>query len=171
MLGPSEHSPTFNGSSTDDHHRHLLAHRRPPRHPRAADREQLAGDVSGVRYTSYLTRPQLWALDEACHALPRQALGTSYLVGSVMRRPDFRDVDVRMMLDDETYDALPGDAWRFFGFVTSRHLAAVTGLPVDFQIQRTSEANARYSGEPRNPMGMRKLGSDWIGDGRPEPKP
>src|SRR5213076_3504241 len=105
-----------------------------------------------VRYTSYLTRPQLWALDEACHGLPRQALGTSYLVGSVMRRSDFRDVDVRMMLDDEVYDSLPEDAWRFFGFVTSRHLAATAALPVDFQIQRRTEANEKYSGQPRNPI-------------------
>jgi len=35
---------------------------------------------------------------------------TPYLVGSVLERPDYRDVDVRIMLDDEPFIAMFGGA-------------------------------------------------------------
>lgn len=120
-----------------------------------------------VRYGSYLTRPQVWALDEACKPLVA-VFGPPMLVGSVMERADFRDVDLRLILMDEVYDCLEDPQWALISFLTSAHLAATTGLPVDFQFQRMTEANAAYAGKPRNPMGVRQLGRDWVGDGRPE---
>jgi len=122
--------------------------------------------VSGVRYSSYLTRPQIWALDEACKAITEAFQEPPYLVGSVMQRPDFRDVDVRLILRDKKYDRLKDREWGLFGFVTSRHLQTATGLPVDFQVQRQTEANERYAGQPRNPIGCRTFDDHWIGDQR-----
>lgn len=120
-----------------------------------------------IRYGGYIDRPTLWALNEACRPI-RAAIDMPYLVGSVMERPDFRDVDVRVILDDEEYDATPEAVWTLLGFLASRHLAAVTGLPVDFQIQRRTDANAAYGNRPRNPLGIRTM-TDWVGDQRPPP--
>lgn len=120
-----------------------------------------------IRPTGYITRAQLWALDEACKPICEAFGGPPYLVGSVTERPTFRDVDVRLILSDEEYDALPDARWGLIGFVTSRHLAAVTGLPVDFQVQRQTEANAAYPGKVRNPLGMRGFEHHWVGDQRP----
>jgi hypothetical protein len=120
-----------------------------------------------IKPTGYITRPQLWALDEACKSI-REAFGRPpYMVGSVIERPTFRDVDVRLILSDEDYDALPDAQWCLFGFVTSRHLEAVTGLPIDFQVQRQTEANAAHGDKMRNPLGVRGFEHHWIGDQRP----
>lgn len=120
------------------------------------------------RGNGYLTRPQLWALDEACKPI-REAFPDygPYLVGSVMERPDFRDVDVRLVLKDKRYDRLSDVQWGVLGFIISRHLQTVTGLPIDFQVQRQTEANAAYPGQRRNPLGLREFGTSWIGDQRP----
>ena len=121
-----------------------------------------------IRLNGYITRPQFWVLDEACKSI-RAAFPSfgPYLVGSVMERPNFRDVDVRLILMDDRYDRLGDAQWGFFGFVTSRHLAAVTGLPIDFQVQRHTEAAAAYGDKFRTPLGLRGEGH-WIGDQRPE---
>lgn len=80
----------------------------------------------------------------------------AYHVGSSLEQKDgWRDVDVRLMLPDEEYEARGfGDperpqwnkrwvstilAWSAFG----RHL---TGLPIDFQIQQQTQANAKERG-------------------------
>ena len=121
-----------------------------------------------LRPNGYITRPQLWVLDEACKPLRATFPDYGpYLVGSVMERPTFRDVDVRLILSDEQYDRLRDDEWRLLGFVTSRHLSAVTGLPIDFQFQRQAEANAAYGDKFRTPLGMRG-DHYWNGDQRPE---
>lgn len=78
-----------------------------------------------------------------------------YHVGSSLDRKDWRDVDVRLILDDEDFD-------RRFGSnrnaETNKKLAAITlafaalgkqmtGLPIDFQIQQQSHANKAYPGK------------------------
>jgi hypothetical protein len=87
-----------------------------------------------------------------------------YLVGSVNTRPDYRDVDVRIILDDARFDAAFG-GWdgkfdprrvRYLNRALSAWGQRETGLPLDVQIQRRTEANAKYDGE-RNAMGTR----DW----------
>lgn len=77
-----------------------------------------------------------------------------YLVGSSLYVPTWRDVDVRVMLEDERYDILaslvvPSQ----LNLAVSVWGQKVTGLPIDFQIQRTSEANAEFHGG-RHPIAM-----------------
>ena len=124
-----------------------------------------------LRLNGYISRPELWALDEACKPL-RETFPDfgPYLVGSVIERPTYRDVDVRLILRDEEYDRLTDDEWGLLGFITSRHLAAVTGLPIDVQFQRHAEANAAYGHKTRTPLGLRGLGH-WHGDQRPSIPP
>ena len=87
----------------------------------------------------------------------RRAFGyIPYHVGSSLANKDgWRDVDVRLILPDEEYAALgygvPDQqhynakwvstclAWSAFG-------KALTGLPIDFQIQQRSYANATFPG-------------------------
>lgn len=82
-----------------------------------------------------------------------------YLVGSAISRPDYRDIDLRLILSDEDFDA----EWRnpvkvrLMNRAISTWGQRETGLPIDFQIQRQSAANARWPNEVRNPMGVR----DW----------
>lgn len=126
-------------------------------------------DAASIKHTGYFTRPEFWALDEACKPI-RDAFpdyGT-YLVGSVMERPTYRDVDVRLILSDDNYDRLSDGEWSLIGFIFSRHLSQVTSLPVDFQVQRQTEANAAYGDKRRNPLGVREFGTHWIGDQRPK---
>lgn len=84
----------------------------------------------------------------------------AYQVGSSVVGKTWRDVDVRIMLPDDRFDALfPGyavgnqnDAWWGLICASVSELGRVrTGLPIDFQIQRTTDANARYDG-PRQPL-------------------
>jgi hypothetical protein len=78
-----------------------------------------------------------------------------FLVGSCLERPDFRDVDVRAIMEDAAYDRLfPGgetgtesDAfWSLLCLGIGAYLAHASGLPIDFQIQRMTEANAMHPG-------------------------
>lgn len=87
---------------------------------------------------------------------------TAYHVGSSMYGKTWRDVDVRLMLDDQEFFALfPGyrfysqnDAkWALINAAISELGRKLTGLPIDFQIQRVSEANVRYDGA-RNPLAL-----------------
>lgn len=114
---------------------------------------------------SALSPRQMFLLDEACKPI-RQAFRTPpYLVGTAAVRGTYRDVDVRLILDDAEYDDLVAQrpmVIPFLGVAIGEYLAARTGLPVDFQIQRQSEANAKHAG-PRNPLGVRAL-SNYSGD-------
>lgn len=115
---------------------------------------------------------QMFLLDEACRPI-RQAFGARpYLVGTAAVRGAYRDVDVRLMLADEKYDeiaAVLGPQFlAFLGLAIGEYLAARTGMPIDFQIQRQTEANERHSGV-RNPLGGRTLAS-YAGDAAPQPK-
>jgi hypothetical protein len=104
----------------------------------------------------YLAAQPYLALNRAVGIVDRglDTLGT-YLVGSCLERVDFRDVDVRTMMTDEAYDKLfPGgesgtesDAfWSLLCESIGAYLTQATGLPVDFQIQRMTEANALHPG-------------------------
>lgn len=77
----------------------------------------------------------------------------SYHVGSSTERPDYRDVDVRMILHDKDYDRLAKrlQIWRL-SMTVSLWGQQVTGLPIDFQIQRMTEANEENPGKFRNPF-------------------
>lgn len=101
---------------------------------------------------NYLTVAEHYELMQACRDVV-EAFDDVFLVGSALLRPSYRDVDVRAMLDDEDFDRSFGDARRraLVNVAISRLLSARTGLPIDFQIQRRSDANASHSG-PRDAL-------------------
>lgn len=78
-----------------------------------------------------------------------------YHVGSSLDRADYRDVDVRCMLADDEFDDLfksrPGFE-KLMAVVVSEWLKQRTGLNIDFQFQRTTEANAEFDSH-RNAVG------------------
>jgi hypothetical protein len=124
----------------------------------AAKTEQQAGprksvDIgTGMPATTHL---------EAFGQCLRDAFGTiPYHVGSSIHGKTWRDVDVRLMLDDDRFDALfpgyadyrQGDAWWALACSAISELGRQrTGLPIDFQIQKTTEANEQFPGA-RNPL-------------------
>ena len=74
-----------------------------------------------------------------------------YHVGSSLERKDWRDVDVRLILPDDEFDAMFGRIKN----TANTKLAAITlafsalgkemtGLPIDFQIQPQTWANEHY---------------------------
>lgn len=120
--------------------------------------------------TGLLTTTELYHLDRACQ-LVRAAFGEiPYLVGTagIGGAERYRDVDVRLMLDDEQFAAVcpTRERWELLCVAIGAYLRDRTGLPVDFQIQRIREANERFSG-PRNPLGMKRTFAGG-GDGTPE---
>ncbi len=76
-----------------------------------------------------------------------------YHVGSSLTEKYFRDVDVRMILNDKTYKCMgfgdPGRAhdnakWVAICLAFAALGREMTGLPIDFQIQQMSWANKIY---------------------------
>lgn len=112
------------------------------------------------RRRSALTTVELHRLDLACSLL-NDAFGPTgtYLVGTAQTGGAFRDVDIRTILDDEEFDRTFGHApglWQVFCFTVGCWLAQQTGLPIDYQVQRRTEANQRYPSGPRNPVGTHR---------------
>lgn len=112
---------------------------------------------------------QMFALDEACKPIAEAFDATPYLVGTAATRSEYRDVDVRLILDDEKYarlaDALGPQLVAFLGLAVGEYLAQRTGMPIDFQVQQQSAANERHAGA-RNPIGLRTL-DNYRGDAAP----
>jgi hypothetical protein len=52
---------------------------------------------------NYIGAPACFALDLALRHINEAFEGECYVVGSVLERPDWRDVDVRMIMDDEDF--------------------------------------------------------------------
>lgn len=104
--------------------------------------------------------PALFRLRLFGDAVYRATGVRAYLVGSVLTRRDHRDVDVRLMLDDEVFDRLFGDEanWVQNGGLALANIALsalareISGLDVDCQIQRTTDANDEYGSEQRQPL-------------------
>ena len=113
----------------------------------------------------------MFLLDEACTPLSAAFDATPYLVGTANLRGPYRDVDVRLILWDDSYDRMQAihraEGMAFLGLAIGEYLAARTGLPIDFQIQRQTEANESHSGGMRNPLGIRNL-LNYRGDAVPE---
>jgi hypothetical protein len=105
----------------------------------------------------WLPAPNAFSLDLACATINRAHGGLGcFLVGSALERRTFRDVDVRLILEDGDFDQLfPVDTtrWSLMCVAYSMWLSSVTGLPVDFQFQRQSHANAAHAG-PRSALGV-----------------
>lgn len=117
-----------------------------------------------------LSPRQLFLLDLACRPIDEAFDGSVYLVGTAVQRQPHRDVDVRAMLPDKQFDRLlravgmPGIT--LFGMAIGQYLADLTGLPIDFQFQRQTEANEKHDGM-RNPLGTRTL-DEFVGDAPPK---
>lgn len=83
---------------------------------------------------------------------------------SLTLKSGWRDVDVRLILDDDVYEALGlGDPkrphangkWVALCLAFSALGAHMTGLPIDFQIQQQTRANTDYPREhPRSSLGV-----------------
>lgn len=124
---------------------------------------------------THLTTLEIHELDEACRTFLDAFGETPYLVGSALERGDFRDVDVRLILDDDAYDDLFGgdsptrkQLWALLGRLGSTYLRDRTGLDVDFQIQRQTDANEAHDADRRIPLGIRSL-SSFAGGGDAAP--
>ncbi len=116
---------------------------------------------------SYVGAPACFALEAACQDINRAFDGFGcYLVGSALEHPGWRDIDVRFIMDDEAFRAeFPGAGpidhvrwefdpkWILLTVSISERLSKLTGLPIDFQFQPQSHANARHKGR-RNALGV-----------------
>lgn len=115
---------------------------------------------------TYLTVPENYNLDVACRAFRRAFDNVAiYLVGSVLERPDYRDVDLRCILDDEEFDKEffgKDKKLKFLNVTISEWMAARSGLNIDFQFQRQTDANKEFEG-PRHAKGMFVAGDAEIG--------
>lgn len=117
----------------------------------------------------YIGAPAVFALEQACqHITKAFGMYGCYVVGSCLERPDWRDIDVRYILPDEEFAKLFPDAeifpdgtgawefdarWLLLTVAVSDWLRKQTGLPVDFQFQPQTHANARHKGN-RNAVGL-----------------
>lgn len=117
---------------------------------------------------TYLLRHKLIALELACVPIAKAFDYSVYLVGSCLERADYRDVDVRCILDPEQWAGLFGaldparpfldPRWELLCMSISELLGSKTGLPVDFQFQHRDVANANHPGaKQRHPLGMRGI--------------
>ena len=92
---------------------------------------------------NHLPMPQFASLNLALVTVSQAFGAECYLVGSAVERRDFRDVDVRMPLDDDQMKAFFGGIvppmgtvfGQYMAKVISADLSAQCGLPVDFQFQ------------------------------------
>ncbi len=116
---------------------------------------------------SVLNPPTLFRLDLASKPIVEAFGPHVYLVGSVQERTAhaLSDFDVRLILSDKKYDKLirSPEQRTMLDLALGAFLRELTGLPVDFQIQRHTQAIAKFGDKPRNPLCRRKLTS-WIGD-------
>jgi hypothetical protein len=131
--------------------------------------------VTSKARTDLLTTTELYHLDQACQVISRAFGGQCpYLVGTagVGGAESYRDVDVRLMLDDEQFaEACPTrERWELLCLAIGVYLSSRTGLPVDFQLQRKGEALEKFGDRPRNPVGLVGGGRVFAGggDGTPE---
>lgn len=121
--------------------------------------------MSDVTRANYIGAPQFFRLNEACRIV-EQAFDFGYgvfLVGSSLTKRDYRDVDLRCIIPDEDFSRLfPGNVgaswrhptWSLICASISCYLSQTTGLPIDFQIQSTTEANRDYAGQQRSAIGL-----------------
>lgn len=124
------------------------------------------------RRYNYVGVPETLILDQQVYLLNKAFGEVCYQVGSSTERTTYRDVDVRMIMDDKKFDALFGERggssslfWSIMCASISEWLNRRTGLPVDFQIQRRTECNQQHNGV-RNGMGM--FTEDYVDTKHPQ---
>jgi hypothetical protein len=108
-------------------------------------------------YPHYLHVTDSFNLDWVCRGLYYAFGHPPYLVGSVLRKRDWRDVDLSLMLDDDVFQAMfEGNQLRLdvMNAAMSEWISKRTGLPIDFKFQDHTNANREHSGKGRNAMGI-----------------
>jgi len=118
---------------------------------------------------AYLPLSAFILLDHACRIITEAFDGTYPVhVGSSTQRQGWRDVDVRLVLDDDEYAGRFSDPayWSLFCLAVSEYLSRVTSLPVDFQVQRRSQTR-EFKGEFANPLGIPGVSRKYAGGPRP----
>ena len=127
-----------------------------------------------ARRASYLGALESVRLDAAC-LLVADAFGeTCWLVGSATESRDYRDVDVRIILDDSAYESVFGACPPslsplrcLLGASISAYLSQQTDMRIDFQIQKRSDVKESDWNKTRVAMGWRTAQNDsegnWIG--------
>jgi hypothetical protein len=100
-----------------------------------------------------LSPTEMLRLDQWAESLTWTFEHGPYLVGSVLTRRDYRDVDVRVRLDDHDPLLADPDRLRIINVALSVWAQQASGLPVDFQFQPQSEWDANPG--LRNPLGGR----------------
>lgn len=115
---------------------------------------------------SYIGAPRVFKLELACQHLTAAWGESCYVVGSSLERPDWRDIDVVMIMDDDRFAAefpdatLHSGAWEFdpkwliLTVAISDWLSAQIGATVDFKFQPQKHANELHKGV-RNASGLR----------------
>ncbi len=128
--------------------------------------------MSRTKPGGYVGVPEIFSLGHCCKFIC-DAFGehTCYLVGSATERPDFRDVDVVLIIPDEKWKALFGTIdngevlpfWSLMMVALSEYIAKRTGLKVDFKVQSMTQANGSlHKGKVRHPIGL------FVGHDAPE---
>lgn len=113
---------------------------------------------------SYVGVPAIFQLELECKHINRAFNGFGcYLVGSALHSPNWRDVDIVYIMEDDEFDKLFPNAgentcefderWLLFTVSISERLSRISGVPVDFKIQRQSHANKKHD-KDRHAMGL-----------------
>ena len=95
---------------------------------------------------NYLLTTELHKLQTAVYWLCMGFGWRVYLVGSCLKKRDFRDVDLRCILLEEEEDIFQHPKSTVIQIALSEYLSNMTGLPIDFQFQTQKEAD-RYDGQ------------------------
>ena len=100
---------------------------------------------------NWIGAPEFYHLNCLCATLVAAFGHNVYLVGSTLTKRDYRDVDIRVILDDAEYESLfgPGSEgdpqinafWSLTCSAISEWLSKRSNLPIDFQIQSMTKAN------------------------------
>lgn len=121
-----------------------------------------SSEAPAKKRANFIRAPHFFNLNMACRALAEAFDNHIYLVGSSLERRDYGDVDVRCILPDDDFDRLfpnlcgspsRDPLWSLMCSSISLYLSQHSDLPVDFQIQRMTEANAEFEG-PRHALGI-----------------
>ncbi len=114
-----------------------------------------------MKRANFIPAPHYFNLTMACRVLTEAFGHNIYLVGSSLRKRDYRDVDVRCILDDDEYKRFFPDTvhtasnplWAIMCASISLYLSQHSDLPIDFQIQQQTKANKEYKGQ-RHSLGI-----------------
>ena len=111
--------------------------------------------------------PECSNLAIACMVVEEALQERAYLVGSASESREFRDVDVRVMMEDKKFEELFGPTrirrpfYSLFCVSVSTWLSKMTGLPVDFQVQTRSEMLDEDVKKIKHCLSITKLYPKW----------